>query len=119
MPEQVSDARHHRDPDGRAQKVEESESLPAHAQYAGQRSGKSAQAEDEAGKENGDCAAAGEHLLAAFQRRRRNPKDTLIAIKERTPAIVADGLSQITAKRGGASGYHDDPSEMELVFGIG
>jgi len=43
----------------------------------------------------------------------------LIAIKERTPAIVADGLSQITAKRGGASGYHDDPSEMELVFGIG
>jgi len=31
----------------------------------------------------------------------RNPKEALIAIKQRTPAIVADGVSQIAAERGG------------------
>jgi len=33
--------------------------------------------------------------------------------------MVADGVAQIAAERGGASGHNDDPSKVELVFVIG
>ncbi len=119
LAEQISGAGDAGDPEGRAEEVEESKRSPAHAQYSGQRSGENAQAEDKAGKENCSCAVAGEHILTAFQRGWRNPEDTLIAIEQWTPAIVADGVADIVAERGGAGGNHDDPSEMEPVFGIG
>src|SRR5258708_25692581 len=106
------------DPDGRAQEVEESKCSPAHAQHASQRSGENAEAEDEAGEENCGCAVAGEHVLAAFQRGRRNPKEALIAIEQRTPAIVTYGIAKVVAERGGTGGDHDDPSDMKPVFGI-
>src|SRR5271169_1087350 len=108
MPEQVSGTGHEGNPDGRTQKVVESKSLPAHTQHARQRAGENAQAEDEAGKENAGCAVADEHLLTAFQRGRRNPQDALIAIEQRTPAIVADGVSEIAAERGGAGGRSEE-----------
>src|ERR1700676_493895 len=119
LAEQVSGAGNASDPDCCAKKVEESKSSPAHTQHAGQRSGENAQSEDEAGKENGGCAIAGKHSLAAFQRRRLDPKESLRAIKQRTPAVVSDGIAQIVAERGGTGSDHDDPSEMELVFRIG
>src|SRR5208282_3109885 len=75
MPEQVSGAGDDGDPGGRAEEVEERKSLPSHAQHARQRAGENAQAEDEAGKKNGGRAVADEHLLAAFQRGRRNPQE--------------------------------------------
>src|SRR5258708_34164212 len=106
------------DPDGRAQEVEESKCSPAHAQHASQRSGENAEAEDEAGKENGGCAVAGEHVLAAFQRGRRNPKEALIAIEQRTPAVVDNGIANVVAERGGTGGDHEESSEIEPVVGI-
>src|SRR3981189_920305 len=118
LPEQISGAGDAGDPDGRAQEVEQSKSSPAHAQHAGQRSGENAKAEDETGKENGGCAVAGEHVLAAFQRGRRNTKDALIAIEQRTPPIVTYGIADVVAERGGTGPNHDDPAEMEFVFGI-
>ncbi len=119
LAEQIPGAGDAGDPDGRTQEVEESKGSPAHAQHSGQRSGENAQAEHEAGKENSGGAVAGEHILSAFQRCRRNPEDTLIAIEQRTPAIMAEGVADIVAERGGRCGDHDDPSEMESMFGIG
>src|ERR1017187_5651583 len=48
-----------------------------------------------------------------------NPKDAFLAIEQRTSAVVAKGVTEIAAERGGTGGNHDDPAEMELVFGIG
>src|SRR5450755_999278 len=106
-------------PEGGAEEVEKSKGPPAHAEYSGQRPGKDAQAEDEAGNKNGGCAIAGEHVLALLQHGRRNPKSALIAVEQRTPAIVAEGVTHIAAERAGAGGHHDDPAELERVFGIG
>src|SRR5208337_971124 len=119
LAEEISGAGDDGDPDGRTQKIEHHKSSPTHAQHSGQRSGEDSHAEDEAGKEYGGCTVAREHLFAALQRSRRNPKDALIAIEQRTSAIVADGVAQIVAQRGGTGGNHDDPSEMKLLFGIG
>ena len=119
LTEQVSGAGDAGNPDGRTQEVEESKSSPLHAQDAGQRAGENSHAEDETGKKNGGGAVAGEHSLAAFHHGRRDPEETLIAIKQGTPAMEADGVAQFAAEGGGTGGNHDDPSEMELVFGIG
>ena len=43
----------------------------------------------------------------------------MIAIEQGTPAVVAQGVTQLAAECGGTGGNHDDPSEMKLVFGIG
>src|ERR1700687_2691197 len=118
LTEQKSGAGDEGDPDSCTQEVEENKSSPAHAQHAGQRSGENSHAEDEAGKENGGCAVTGEHFLTAFQRGRRNPKNALIAIEQWTPAVVAEDVAQVVAERGGAGGNHDDPAEMEMVFGV-
>src|ERR1700687_737484 len=119
LPEQISGAGNAGDPESRTEEVEESKRSPAHSQHAGQRPRKNAQSEDEAGKENGGCAVAGKHFLAAFQRGRLNPKESLIAIEQRTPPIVAYDIADVVAERGGTRADHDDPSEMELMFGIG
>src|SRR5437660_4721148 len=119
LSEQISGAGDAGHPDSRAQEVEENKRPPAHAKDAGQRSGENAQTEDEAGKENGGRSVAGKHVLAAFQRCRRNSEDPSIAIEQRAPAIVADGIAQVVAERCGARGNHDDPSEMEPMLGIG
>src|SRR6266403_5187961 len=118
LPEQISGAGDAGDPESRTEEVKESKCSPAHAQDAGQRTGKNAQAEDEAGEENGGCSVASEHVFAAFQRCRRNSKDALIAIEQRTPAVMADGIAEIVAECGGSRADHNDPSEMEPVFGI-
>ena len=119
MTEQISGTGHEADPNRRTQKVEKRKCSPAHAQHSGQRPGESPHAEDEAGKENGGCPVAGKHFLAALQRGWRNPKNALIAIEQRTSAIVAESVTEITAERGGNGGNYDDPAESELVFGIG
>src|ERR1019366_6040292 len=118
LPEQISGAGDVGDPDRRTQEVEDRKCSPAHAQHSGQRSGENSHAEHEAGKENGDCAVAGKHLLAAFQRCWWNPKNALIAIEQRTSAVVAKGVTEIAAERGGTGSNHDNPAEMKLVFGI-
>src|SRR5258708_23568358 len=118
LPEEISRAGDAGDPEGRTEEVEESKRPPAHAQHSGQRSGENAQAEDKAGEENCGCAVAGKHFLAAFQRGRLDPKESLIAIEQRTPAIVTDGIANVVAERGGTGGDHNDPSEMKPVFGI-
>ena len=119
LAEEISCAGDGSNPDNGTQEVEESKDSPAHAQHSGQRSGEDAHAEDEAGKENAGRAIAVEHLLPALERGRRNSKKTSIAIEQGPPAIVAQGVAQVVAERGGTGGNHDDPAEMELVFGIG
>src|ERR1700675_1542547 len=119
LPEQIAGAGDAGDPEGRPEEVEESKRPPAHAQDAGQRSGKNAQAEDEAGEENCGGAVVGKQVFAALQRGRLDPKESLGAIEQRTPAIMAEGVAQDVAERCGTGCHDNDPSEMEPVFGIG
>src|SRR5260370_40401547 len=118
LPEQISGAGDAGDPEGRTQDVEESKRSPAHAQHARQRSGKNAQAEDEAGEENCGGAVVGKQVLAALQRGRLDPEESLGAVEQRTPAIMAYGVAQSVAERCGTSCQHNDTSEREPVFGI-
>jgi len=119
LAEKISGAGDRGDPDGRTQKVENRKGSPAHAQHSGQRSGEDSQTEDEAGKEYGGRTVAGEYFLAALQRGGGNPKEALIAIEQGTSSIVADGVTQVVAKSSGTGSDHDDPSQMEPMFGIG
>src|SRR5260370_34131089 len=99
LTEQIAGAGDAGDPEGRSEEVEESKRSPAHAQDAGQRSGKNAQAEDEAGEENCGGAVVGKQGLDARQRGRLDPKESLVAIEQRTPAIMATGVAQNGAGR--------------------
>ena len=46
-------------------------------------------------------------------------EDVPVAFEQGTSAMVADGISQVVANGGGAGGHDDDPTQMELVFGVG
>src|SRR3984893_2318610 len=119
LPEQIAGAGDAGDPEGRSEEVEESKRSPAHAQDAGQRSGKNAQAEDEAGEENCGGAVVLKQVLAALHRGRLDPKESLVAIEQRTPAIMAESVAQIVAERCGTGCQDNDSSDMEPVVGIG
>jgi hypothetical protein len=118
-PKQISGAGDHGDPTRRSQQIEDSKGSPGHAEYAGERPREHAHADDETGKENRGGSVARKHSFATSQGALRYAKDVLVAIEQGASAMAADGISQVVADGGGASGHDDDPTQMKLVFRVG
>jgi hypothetical protein len=119
LTEQITGCCDARDPDYRAKKVENGEGPPAHAQHAGKRTGDHPHSENEAGEENCRSAITRKESLAAFEELSTNPKEALIAFQQRSSAVEANGESEVVTQRSRAGRHGDDPSQVQLVFGIG
>jgi len=118
LAELVADAGNYADPQYCAEEVEQSKTLPLHAQHAGERTGNHAQAEDEAGEEDRDRAVLVEEALAAGDGCRRDAKEFPITVEQRAPSAISDGETKIVPNCGRAHAYQDDVDELELVSRI-
>ena len=89
-----------------------------HAQNARQRSGDDTHTENKTSEENCLRAITREHVFSALQGSGRNPEKIHVTIQQRPPAVVSQRVAQIVAQRRGESADDNEPSKMQVMFGI-